>query len=145
MIIYLHIFMKDFVNSFVHKNNIKINKNILYSTRVIPCPDFNDLFIEKPKVSCKSMRKPPLCSNCKNYIPVKTSICFNNDVYFGGFGLCKAFGNKYDLIRYSFAKHCRENENQCGKEGYFYEEIDYFDYKNNIIYDDDNDDINYFQ
>ena len=140
MIIYLHLFKKEFVNSFVHhKNNIKINKNMLYSTIAIPSPheDFNDLFFEKPKISCKSVRKPPLCSNCKNYIPIKTSICFNNDKYFGGFGLCKAFGNKYDLIRYSFAKHCRENENQCGKEGYFYEEIDF-------IHDDD-DDINYFQ
>jgi len=37
-------------------------------------------------------------------------------------GLCTMFGNKNDKIRYSFAKHCRENEDQCGKQGYLYEE-----------------------
>ena len=49
---------------------------------------------------------------------------FDQDTYGTGFGLCKMFGSKFDLIQYSFANHCRENENQCGKEGYLYEELE---------------------
>lgn len=69
------------------------------------------------------------CNTCKWFIPN-----INDD-----YGKCKMFGEKtllnedknrgkkgFDLINYNYAKHCRENENQCGKYGYFYE-------KNNLI------------
>ena len=82
---------------------------------------------------------PPLCYHCKHYIhftslnnstnekfmespSYKKYLSFHQDELGTGFGLCKLFGNKLDLIRYSFAKHARENENQCGKEGRLYED-----------------------
>jgi len=82
---------------------------------------------------------PPLCYHCKHYIhftslnnstnekfmespSYKKYLSFRQDELGTGFGLCKLFGNKLDLIRYSFAKHARENEDQCGKEGRLYED-----------------------
>jgi hypothetical protein len=61
------------------------------------------------------------CTNCKYFIPYK-----NNKI--SDFGLCKLFGNKiYDKknekIIYNFAKHCRDDENLCGKNASLYVEI----------------------
>ena len=127
----LSLFTKNKMNSFIWKNNKKTNT--LYSFIVLPCPKEEiPAFLSKikPKVCSKSIRKPPLCSNCKHFIPFKTYLSFDNDEYGSGFGLCKMFGSKYDLIRYSFAKYCRENENQCGREGFLYEDMNsHFDSK----------------
>ena len=84
---------------------------------------------------------PPLCYNCKHYLHFTSlnnstntkfmespwykrylSVSFRQDELGTGLGLCKMFGNKLDLIRYSFAKHARENKDQCGKDGNLYEE-----------------------
>ena len=88
----------------------------------------------KKTVSCNG-RKPPLCSNCKHFIPFKTYFSFDKykDEFGTGFGFCKMFGSKFDVIRYSFAKYCRENENQCGKNGFLYEENDCNNTNNNLI------------
>ena len=78
----------------------------------------------------------PSCTTCKWFIPN-----INED-----YGKCKIFGEKtqvhkkkvypfkyknqgkeeFILTIYNYAKHCRENENQCGKYAYFYE-------KNNLM------------
>jgi hypothetical protein len=61
------------------------------------------------------------CTNCKYFIPYK-----NNKI--SDFGLCKLFGNKVgdkknEKIIYNFAKHCRDDENLCGKNASLYVEI----------------------
>jgi len=62
------------------------------------------------------------CINCKYFIPYK-----NNKI--SDYGLCKMFGNKVGDKKnekniYNFAKHCRDDENLCGKNAIFYEEIE---------------------
>ena len=65
----------------------------------------------------------PSCSTCKWFIPN-----INED-----YGKCKIFGEKqlfnkkkeeFILTVYNYAKHCRDNEGQCGKDAYFYEKND---------------------
>ena len=62
----------------------------------------------------------PLCSSCKNFIP---HIKNNPDL-----GLCKMFKNTpytdNNIVIHEFASHCRNNENLCGKSGFFYEPYD---------------------
>jgi len=62
----------------------------------------------------------PTCSSCKWFIPSKNK----QDDY----GFCKIYKNKYEyngkLIQiYEYAKHCRENSDMCGEEGFLYEPI----------------------
>lgn len=80
----------------------------------------------------------PSCSTCKWFIPN-----INED-----YGKCKIFGEKklfhkkklypfkninqekeeeFALTIYNYAKHCRDNEGQCGKDAYFYEKNDLID------------------
>jgi len=70
----------------------------------------------------------PSCTTCKWFIPN-----INED-----YGKCKIFGEKklflknknqekkeeFTLTVYNYAKHCRDNEGQCGKDAYFYEKND---------------------
>ena len=65
----------------------------------------------------------PNCITCKWFIPN-----INND-----YGKCKMFAEKnnqilekveFNFAIYNYAKHCRDNKNQCGKDGYFYEKND---------------------
>ena len=75
------------------------------------------------------------CINCKYFIPYK-----NNKI--SDFGLCKMFGNKVgdkknERVVYNFAKHCRDDENLCGKNATLYELIEKninttFDNNNNL-------------
>ena len=121
------------------------NKYISFVPITIAVPIPNEEKFNFPKMKKKiynrvqCARKPPLCSNCKHFIPFKSFTSFDEDQYGSGFGLCRMFGSKYDLIRYSFAKHCRENENQCGKNGYLYEDFDYCN-RNQYIDHDEADD-----
>jgi hypothetical protein len=60
----------------------------------------------------------PSCISCVNFIPHKKGIF--------DLGRCKVFFETFynDNNRskiYNFAKHCRENNQLCGKEGYLYE------------------------
>jgi len=73
------------------------------------------------------------CSNCKYFIPYK-----NNKI--SDFGLCKMFGykvgDKKDKIIFNFAKHCRDDDNLCGKNGSLYEEIGKNNINNTIVFND---------
>jgi len=69
----------------------------------------------------------PPCSQCKWFQPST-----NNNIQNG---VCKLFTNffydKYETkVIYDFANHCRENEYQCGTQGYFFEEKKSFDLVN---------------
>ncbi len=63
----------------------------------------------------------PDCINCKSYISNK----LNENL-----GYCKIFTNKVyfnkdkEILRYNFAKHCRDNEYLCGKNGILFEQVD---------------------
>jgi len=126
-VIHANVFRPQFLNNNQINSCCKMTNFIPISV-AIPIPigkeNLDNFIFKKNKKSVAySCRKPPLCSNCKHFIPFKTYFSFDKDEYGTGFGLCKMFGSKFDVIRYSFAKYCRENENQCGKDGYLYEEI----------------------
>ena len=58
----------------------------------------------------------PLCKNCIYYKPS----------FFTGynFGECKKFSkldNKSDILIYTYTHLCRDNENECGKNGTYFE------------------------
>ena len=59
----------------------------------------------------------PSCTSCKFFIPHKT----NPDL-----GLCKMFQDRIynDKLVKNLAKHCRNNEDLCGKDGFLYESIE---------------------
>jgi hypothetical protein len=99
---------------------------------IVNLPDF---IRGPPPSQINTMGKlPPRCSRCKYFIPYKKSSSFDEpDIYDAGYGLCKMFGNKTDLIKYSFAKHCRENTSQCGPEGFMYEEMDTIDHLSRFV------------
>lgn len=123
---------------------VKVSKaHALFATSVQVFGEEEDLpdFLKKKQsiILTGPNDPPPLCYHCKHYIhftslnnsinekfmespSYKKYLSFRQDELGTGFGLCKLFGNKVDLIRYSFAKHARENEDQCGKEGRLYEE-----------------------
>ena len=79
-------------------------------------------------VCIKSFEKfSPPCSQCKWFQPHNNG---NRD-----HGLCKLFKNFfYDKLEtkviYDFASHCRDNEYQCGNQGYFFESKRSFDILN---------------
>jgi len=59
----------------------------------------------------------PSCLTCKYFIP-------NNNMY--DLGLCnmfqdKIYNNDSSFLMKNLARHCRENEHQCGEAGYLYE------------------------
>ena len=61
----------------------------------------------------------PLCSSCKWFLPNK-----NGNV---DYGFCKMNKNSIpnrnsNIVMYDYAKHCRNNDNLCGKSGYLFEE-----------------------
>ena len=63
----------------------------------------------------------PSCLNCKSYIPNG----FNEDL-----GYCKIFSNYVYLnnennkvLKYNYAKHCRDNEYLCGEKAILFEQI----------------------
>jgi hypothetical protein len=74
------------------------------------------------------------CKNCKYYI---NSIDNNPNL-----GLCKVFKDTHyldkDIVIHNFAIHCRNNENLCGKEGFFYEDRTTFYNLNKEYYSDIN-------
>jgi hypothetical protein len=58
----------------------------------------------------------PLCKNCIYYKPS----------WFDGynFGECKKFSkhdNKTDILIYNYTHLCRDNENECGKNGTYFQ------------------------
>ena len=60
----------------------------------------------------------PSCVSCKWFIPNSKG---NNDL-----GLCKIFKETYknkdlEFVQNNYAKHCRMDENLCGKKGFLYE------------------------
>jgi hypothetical protein len=145
------------VNSFrpfqsFHKHIKKTQPSFATSIRSFEedLPDF--MKKKQPIVLTGFNYSPPLCYHCKHYIHFTTlnnsnsnsnstntkimewykNYSFRQDKLGTGFGLCKLFGNKLDLIRYSFAKHARENEDQCGRQGYLYEES-YIGFDFNIV------------
>ena len=75
----------------------------------------------------------PSCIYCKHFIPNKN---INTDL-----GLCKMFQEttySSGYIRlYNFAKHCRNDENLCGKSGFLYEPINSNENKLNKVSDED--------
>ena len=59
-----------------------------------------------------------ICNNCKWFIANKNSKIAD--------GYCRFFKEKYyvggiEYEMFNYAKHCRNNENQCGQEGYLYQ------------------------
>jgi len=68
-----------------------------------------------------ALESPPRCIKCKWFVPDKLGV--------EDHGLCKMHKNTYSLRKnmevsiYEYAKHCRDNQNMCGKEGYLYEEV----------------------
>jgi hypothetical protein len=85
--------------------------------------------------ACKII--PPSCNSCKHFVPNIKGNDFDN------YGLCKIFKNVFycngdKLTIYDFAMHCRNNENQCGKNGYLYQ---HFSEKNIIDYDNTGEEI----
>lgn len=132
--IYLIIMSRWFIDAFIPLHILKTPRNInkMNSHKIIhlSVATFKPLTTPSNKkhpivISGSSGPQAPKCFNCKHYMPNKNHTGFYYDEYGSGVGLCKMFGNRHDLIRYSFAKHCRENENQCGKYGYLYEENEY--------------------
>ena len=84
----------------------------------------------------------PSCTKCKWFVPHKLGV--------EDYGLCKLHKNTYSLRKnmevsiYEYAKHCRDNQNMCGKEGYLYDEAsdddNEYQYQNqnvNMSHDDD--------
>jgi hypothetical protein len=64
----------------------------------------------------------PSCKTCKWYIPQVNMSPFCKD----DLGLCGFYKNKYnynniEVYIYEYAKHCRNNDNLCGRLGYLYE------------------------
>jgi hypothetical protein len=62
----------------------------------------------------------PSCTTCKHFIPYQgNNIGLDTDL-----GLCKMFQDDINgkLVK-NLAIHCRNNQNQCGKEGFLYEPI----------------------
>jgi len=62
----------------------------------------------------------PLCSQCKFFIPHKNQ---NENLEYG---FCKMFTNFHytkdeTIVINEYAKHCRQNEYQCGPNGYLFE------------------------
>jgi hypothetical protein len=62
----------------------------------------------------------PKCQNCKSFITYSIN---PQDV---NLGLCKIFASKIDTNKgekliLNYAKHCRDNEFLCGKNGWLYE------------------------
>ena len=58
----------------------------------------------------------PLCKNCVYYKP-----SFLNSY---NFGECTKFGkkdNKTDVLVYQYTHICRDNENECGKNGTYFQ------------------------
>jgi len=83
------------------------------------------LYILYMNFICEINAQNKQCVNCKYFIPHKNTKITS-------LGLCKMFGNNvnnksHEKIIYNFAEHCREDENLCGKNATFYDEI-----KNNI-------------
>ena len=78
----------------------------------------------------------PSCTKCKWFVPHKLGV--------EDYGLCKMHKNTYSLRKnmevsiYEYAKHCRDNQDMCGKEGYLYEEASENDneYQNVIMNDE---------
>ena len=62
----------------------------------------------------------PHCHSCKWFIP-------NSNALKSDYGLCSMFKNTFDtpnrgkMVIYDYAKHCRSNENQCGKTGWMFD------------------------
>lgn len=59
------------------------------------------------------------CENCK---------WFSKNINNNNMDFCKLFSINYDnndvnKVTYNFAKHCRDNEFLCGKNGWFYDDI----------------------
>lgn len=88
--------------------------------------DILNLFIVVNSNNIKSSSSIPNCRTCKWFVP---NI---NEEY----SKCKMFREKknelsenvgFDYIMYNYARHCRDNENQCGKNGYLYEKNDLFE------------------
>lgn len=90
--------------------------NLIFTIAII------NLFIV---VNCNNNIKSyiPNCRTCKWFVP---NI---NEEY----SKCKMFREKknelsenigFDYIMYNYARHCRDNKNQCGKDGYLYEKND---------------------
>jgi hypothetical protein len=64
----------------------------------------------------------PNCINCKWFIPNQNGV--------PDYGSCKMTQKTLqykgkEIVVNDFAKHCRENENLCGENGYLYELKDY--------------------
>ena len=144
---FVFVFIVLQVNSFqtftLRKSVKKAQPSFATSIRSFEEEDLPE-FMKKKKtiVLTGSNYPPPLCYHCKHYIyftslnnstntkfmesPLyKNYLSFRQDELGSGLGLCKLFGNKLDLMRYSFAKHARENEDQCGRDGRLYEDIGY--------------------
>ena len=142
-IAFIFVFITRELNSFqtfsLHKSVKKVPSS--FATLIHSMEEDLPEFLKKKQsiILTGPNHPPPLCYHCKHYIhftslnnstnekfmespSYKKYLSFHQDELGTGFGLCKLFGNKLDLIRYSFAKHARENENQCGKEGRLYED-----------------------
>ena len=71
---------------------------------------------------CEINAQNKQCINCKYFISHKNSKMTT-------LGLCKMFGKKIkdksdEKLIYNFAEHCRDDENLCGKNAIFYDEIE---------------------
>jgi len=143
---FVFVFIVVQVNSFqtfrLRKGVKKVDASFATSLQVFEEEeDLPEFLKKKQTITLNGLNEPPpLCYHCKNYIHFttlnhstnerfmespwyKNYLSFRQDELGTGFGLCKLFGNKLDLIRYSFAKHARENEDQCGRDGRLYEDI----------------------
>jgi hypothetical protein len=62
----------------------------------------------------------PICSKCSHFIEHSTNYPYEPLPSDKEYGKCKKFGEINfitGLIEYDFAKHCRDDNNRCGKSG----------------------------
>ena len=80
-------------------------------------------------VNCENFIKNVNINSCRNCIHYKAA--YHND-YNSDLNRCAIFGENdiiTDEISYNFVKYCRENENECGKKGKYFEEDKFVKYK----------------
>jgi len=85
----------------------------------ILCLLFSSVNIIQSKSVIKNINLPS-CKNCVHFQPYNSGFEFTSSL-----GTCNKFGVKNiltDKIKYDYADACRQDENQCGKEGKYFEE-----------------------
>jgi len=73
--------------------------------------------IQINNIASNTLKHKPKCHMCKSFIPY---VCNSQEKMYE-YGRCSAFKEKInENDEFNFAKHCRDNENLCGKNAYLF-------------------------